>query len=132
MLIWECEKDAGGVNCREECDMGSYNSATAYADLTYNDIYTHACSSDCKLIQNKYPYDAAVSGSIPVKWDCVLNTGSPVTSHVPVNMTRVVYEMTCTYLCGNQVYNTGETSDLGGWGFTGQSNTGYAGEVAGG
>ena len=119
MLIWECEKDSGGVNCREECDMGSHNSATAYADLTYNDIYTHACSSDCKLIQNKFPYDAADSTSKPTKWDCVLDTANPVASAVPVNVTRVVYEMTCTYLCGNQVYNTGETCDLGGWGFTG-------------
>ena len=110
--------------------MGTHNSPVAYADLVYDNIYTHACSSDCKLIQNKFPATAA--GAKPTKWNCVLDTANPKASAVPVNVTRVVYEMTCTYLCGNKAYDTGETCDLGGWGFTGQSNTGYAGEFAGG
>jgi len=61
---------------------------------------------------------------------------TPVASPVDNNKDRVVYEFTCTYLCGNRVIDKNvdepdrsERCDIGGWGFTGMGNTGYSGEA---
>ena len=59
---------------------------------------------------------------------------TPVLSKVPVDQTRLVYEMSCTYLCGNKVLNldsktpaNSETCDIGGWAFSTLNNQGWTG-----
>ena len=104
-------------------------------------VRKYACSKDCKFIEDKFTTNtnALTAGAYPLfpkKWDCDLTMlKTPVASPVDNNKDRVVYEFTCTYLCGNRVIDKNvddptrnERCDVGGWGFTGMGNTGYSGE----
>lgn len=79
--------NAAGTAVREECDLGSvanggFNSPRTLADSTYEDLYMYACSSDCKLIENKWTDPSGsmynsdpddVNRSTYKKWDCSID-----------------------------------------------------------
>lgn len=90
----------------------------ALGDAGYEEIYLRPCSKDCKLIENLFASHATYGNY--KKWTCDVST-TPVDWHKPYNMTKVVHEMTCTYACGNRVFDEGETCDIGGWAFTGMT-----------
>ena len=137
MIEFVYELDANG-DVREQCDFGAFNAPVTYDAATYDDVLKWPCSSDCKLLENKFA-DAATYPDYDgfSKWDCSINYENPPDSATPVNATRVVYEMTCNYLCGNRILDTstslesgailtaGEECDLGGWAFSYIDNSGW-------
>ena len=69
-------------------------------------VREYACSKDCKLLEPLATANQATDTKtefelLPPKWTCTVDT-TPVASAVPVNPDRVVYKMTCEYLCGNK------------------------------
>lgn len=122
VLIFEYELLANG-DIAEECDFGvSMNSALtaaeilALGDAGYDEIYLRPCTADCKLIEDLFTSHATFGAY--EKWDCEVNV-APTDWPKPYNMTKVVHEMTCTYKCGNRVFDDTESCDIGGWAFTG-------------
>ena len=102
---WTCEKWIAGANagqCKEECDLGKFNSPDNYADISTSDttyVTKYACSKDCKLVENKfktldktkYPYSTKTQ--YPQKWNCKINTSSTSRSaEAPANPDLVGYE----------------------------------------
>jgi len=145
IVAWEFEYEKTGVNNdgaddREECDFGAYNSPNDLASTTYDDVRMYACSSDCKLTENKFIDDPTTypDESEYLKWDCSISMTEVAWALDIKNATRVVYMQTCNYLCGNQFLNIyeadgvtelgadfKETCDIGGWSHLSMTTDGW-------
>lgn len=142
--VFEYEMNAAGDAVREECDLGrasdgGFNSPRSLADSTYEDVYMYVCSSDCKLIENKWRDPAGANYNADTaddsnpsnfkKWECTIDMTEVDWSAKDIkNQTRVIYEQKCNYLCGNQNLEwdtAGETCDIGGWSHLSLTSQGY-------